>query len=183
MKKQSFGEKIKRFFIDPDHAEYVEVEEYEEEQEWGYDSGITRIDDFREGRVNNTVRFSQGSDTIAFHSKKNTNGYDLDNTVSPGSHIVKSEPKSIDQAHEICDLVKQGKVVAVQMEGVNTQDCQRIMDFLSGVAHSLGGEIEQLSNRIFLVAPKGVEMSEHHVEQLKATGIFASFRRRDKDKA
>lgn len=180
-KKESFKDKFKRFFIDPDHKEFVEVDEYEEDNGWGYDSGITRIDEYREGRTG-ASRNNIANDTISFQSKKSTPDV-VENIVTPGSQIVKSEPKDVNEAYEICDLVKQGKIVVVKTEGVATLECQRIVDFLSGVVYSLGGEIDVLSNRIFIVAPKGVELSDHHVEQLKAhgLGIFSNFGRKSRN--
>jgi len=178
MKKQGAWDKFKGLFVDPDYKTYVEHEEYEEVvDEWDENPGITNIDDYRKKRE--TV--NRNSDTISISSKRNVNFDALqENTVTPGSKIIKSEPKSIEQAAGIGDLVKQGKIVAIQMEGVETSECQRIMDFLGGVAYATGGQIDELSKRIFIIAPNGVEMDDHHVEQLKAhgVGLFGNFARK-----
>ncbi|MCL2170116.1 MAG: cell division protein SepF [Defluviitaleaceae bacterium] len=188
--KQSLKDRLRGFFFDPSHGEYVDVEEYVEDNDYGYaghDDGIPHIDNFRDrdNYSRGASRASKTADTIAFQSKRNEIfDFDTESTASSAqiNELVTSEPKNIDQSYEICDLLQQGKIVAVQMEGVATTECQRIMDFLAGVVYSMGGGIEQLSNRIFIVAPRGVVFSKHHEEELKSQGIkiFPSFSRRNR---
>jgi len=183
MNKPSIWQRAKGFFTDPDHGQYIETEEYIEidtTSEWDNDSGITNISDYREGRS----RIHKNSDTIALQPKRNISNDSLyDSSVSPGSLIVKAEPKTVDQASDIGNLIKQGKIVAVQMEGVATNECQRIMDFLSGVTHALEGQVSELSTRIFMIAPKGVEVSEQHMNQLKESGIEFNSKSRRRNRA
>jgi len=181
MKKLSPWQRVKNVFLDPDHREYIEVEEYVEvDNSWDNDDNITNINDYREGRS----KVSKNSDTIALSPKRSFDGdFMHDSPANPGNHIVKSEPKSINQAADIGNLIKQGKIVAIQMEGVTTSECQRIMDFLGGVAYATGGQIDELSSRIFIIAPKGVDVSEQHMEQLKANGIEFNSKNRRRNRA
>jgi len=95
--------------------------------------------------------------------------------ITNGHKIVISSPKNIDEASTVCDCLKDGKTVIVNLEGVDTKDSQRIMDFISGVTYAVRGDVQPISTRIFCVTPKDVEVTEHLKEQLKANGIFPSF--------
>ena len=90
--------------------------------------------------------------------------------------VVISYPETIDEAGSICEYVKANKTVVVNLENVKHEMAQRIIDFLGGVAYALEGDIQYVSNKIFLVAPKNVDISGHFKEELKANGIFSGFK-------
>jgi cell division inhibitor SepF len=73
----------------------------------------------------------------------------------------------------LCDSIREGRTVIVNLEGVERPEAQRIADFLSGAAYSLQGDIQRISKAIFIVAPGGVKVSgEHLKEELKASGLI-----------
>ena len=87
--------------------------------------------------------------------------------------VVISYPETIDEAGSICDYVKANKTVVVNLENVQHEMAQRIIDFLGGVSFALEGDIQNVSSKIFIVAPKNVDISGHFKEELKANGIFS----------
>jgi cell division inhibitor SepF len=89
--------------------------------------------------------------------------------------VVFSSPKNIDEASYISDCIRQNKAVLVILEDVETRESQRIMDFISGVAHSADGDVTQATSRVFLVSPNSFAVSEQFSEQLRAGNIFAGF--------
>ena len=90
------------------------------------------------------------------------------------TQVIISDPRSINDASTICDDVHSGKTVIVKLEKVNHDTAQRIVDFISGVAYSLDGSIECVSNKIFVIAPNSVDLSGSTVEDVRETG-FESF--------
>jgi cell division inhibitor SepF len=61
------------------------------------------------------------------------------------------------------------------MENTKHDIAQRVVDFLGGVAYALDGDIQCVSNKIFIIAPKNVDISGHFKEELKANGLLFSF--------
>lgn len=98
-------------------------------------------------------------------------------SISPAQHleVVVSTPTDFDTASTICDLLKQNKAVQVLMTKVDTKTGQRIIDLLSGITIALEGDIQQIHGLVYLAVPKGVEITEHHKQQLKDNGLFAGF--------
>ena len=45
------------------------------------------------------------------------------------------------------------------MEGLNVDTAQRIIDFTSGSTYALHGNLQKISNFIFLATPNGVDIS------------------------
>lgn len=69
------------------------------------------------------------------------------------------KPTSIEDAREICDYLLAGKAVVLNMEGIHTEIAQRIIDFTSGATYSMNGNLQKISNYIFIATPESVELS------------------------
>ena len=69
------------------------------------------------------------------------------------------KPTSIEDAREICDYLLAGKAVVLNMEGIHTEIAQRIIDFISGATFAISGNLQKISNYIFLVTPTNVDIS------------------------
>ena len=69
------------------------------------------------------------------------------------------KPTSIEDAKEICDYLLAGKAVVLNMEGLQTEIAQRIIDFTSGSTYSMNGNLQKISNYIFIATPESVELS------------------------
>ncbi len=69
------------------------------------------------------------------------------------------KPTSIEDAKEICDYLLAGKAVVLNMEGLQTEIAQRIIDFTSGATYSMNGNLQKISNYIFIATPESVELS------------------------
>ena len=52
-----------------------------------------------------------------------------------------------------------GKAVVLNMEGIHTEIAQRIIDFTSGATYSMNGNLQKISNYIFIATPDSVELS------------------------
>ena len=80
----------------------------------------------------------------------------------PGVQQVKviiSQPNSFEQSEEICEHLKEKKSIIVNLEYVNKDVARRIIDFISGAEYALDGNIQMISNSIFLVAPYNYEIT------------------------
>ena len=76
-----------------------------------------------------------------------------------GMEVTMIKPTSMDDSREICDYLLQGKAVVLNMEGLHMEIAQRIIDFTSGSAYSLEGNLQKISNYIFIATPPNVELS------------------------
>ena len=57
------------------------------------------------------------------------------------------------------------------MEGIHMEVAQRIIDFVSGAAYSMDGNLQRISNYIFIVTPNSVELSGDFQDILLSTGV------------
>ena len=67
--------------------------------------------------------------------------------------MVICQPTTFEQSESICTLLKEKKSIIVNLEYVNKDIARRIVDVVSGAVHALDGNLQKVSNSIFLVAP------------------------------
>lgn len=75
--------------------------------------------------------------------------------IQSESNIIMVEPKTLKEIQQVVDYLKQGQSVAVNLEGISTEDSNRILDFLSGAIYGLNGSIHRWHGDLFLLAPEG----------------------------
>ena len=56
-------------------------------------------------------------------------------------------PESFEETKRVCDSLKSGRAVIINLEQVEKDLAQRIVDFLSGTVYTLNGAIRKLSDR------------------------------------
>lgn len=69
------------------------------------------------------------------------------------------KPTSMEDSKEISDYLLAGKAVVLNMEGLHMEIAQRIIDFTSGATYSINGNLQKISNYIFIVTPESVGLS------------------------
>lgn len=85
---------------------------------------------------------------------------------SRSMEVCMFRPKSVDEGREICDTLLAGRAVVINLEGINMDIAQRIIDFTSGACYSINGNLQKISNYIFIVTPQSVELSGDFQELL-----------------
>lgn len=79
------------------------------------------------------------------------------NSASMEVCVVK--PTSVDDSREITETLLAGRTVILNLEGMDLEIAQRIIDFISGATFAISGNLQKISNYIFLVTPTNVDIS------------------------
>lgn len=69
------------------------------------------------------------------------------------------KPTSVDDSREITETLLSGRTVILNLEGMDLEIAQRIIDFISGATYAISGNLQKISNYIFLVTPTNVDIS------------------------
>jgi len=86
--------------------------------------------------------------------------------------LVVLQPESFEDARDIANHLKSKKPVVMNLESVERDVARRIVDFLSGAVYALDGNIQKVSNGIFLIAPYNVGIMGDFKDELRNKGIF-----------
>lgn len=79
--------------------------------------------------------------------------------VAPNMEVCVMKPTTVDDSREITETLLSGRTVILNLEGLDLEIAQRIIDFTSGGTFAISGNLQKISNYIFLVTPTNVEIS------------------------
>ena len=88
------------------------------------------------------------------------------------------KPNSVDNSRDITETLLDGRTVILNLEGLDLEIAQRIIDFTSGAAFAISGNLQKISNYIFLVTPTNVEISGDLQDLLNSSFDVPSIRTR-----
>ncbi len=81
-------------------------------------------------------------------------------------------PTKYEAVTQIADLLLDKKTVLLNLENTNRETAKRLIDFLSGVAYALGGDIQKVADNTFAVTPNNVAVSNEAIEsEVAATEV------------
>lgn len=81
------------------------------------------------------------------------------NATNPAAAVSICRAKKISDAQAIGELICDGRPVIINFEDANSQDAQRIIDFISGIIFCCGGSIEFVSQYVLTATPAQIEVS------------------------
>lgn len=86
-------------------------------------------------------------------------------------HLV--HPTSFNDAQEVGDKFREGYSVIMNLQAVEHDLFRRLVDFASGLVYGLGGSIQPAGDKVFLLAPSGVQVSaEERRRFLEERGFY-----------
>ncbi len=77
----------------------------------------------------------------------------------PAMEVCVIKPTTVDDSREITETLLSGSTVILNLEGLDLEVAQRIIDFTSGATFAISGNLQKISNFIFLVTPTNVDIS------------------------
>ena len=84
------------------------------------------------------------------------------------------KPTSVDDSREITETLLAGRTVILNLEGLDLEIAQRIIDFISGATFAISGNLQKISNYIFIATPQSVELSGDFQDLLSGGNIDVS---------
>lgn len=145
-----------RLNVDDDF--YNEEYEYEDEPEEEKPSRASRKESSRSSREERSDRGSYANNDRKQTPKITPISKNRKQTQT-GMEVCVIKPNSIEDELEITETLLNGRTVVINMEGLSVDIAQRIIDFTSGSTYALRGNLQKISNYIFLATPSGVDIS------------------------
>lgn len=127
--------------------------------------GLEASEEFEED-----VKETEPSQSDIQHTSKKSKVVNIHTTTQ--LRVIIMQPESFDEAKDIADHLKSKKPVVVNLEDVDKEVARRMVDFLSGTVYALDGNIQKITNGIFLVAPYNVDIMGDFKDELRNKGVF-----------
>ena len=95
-----------------------------------------------------------------------------------GMEVCVIKPTSVEDAREITETLLNNRTVVLNVEGLDVEIAQRIIDFTSGSCFAISGNLQKISNYIFIITPASVDISGDFlnlVDTFQSRGIQTDF--------
>lgn len=76
-----------------------------------------------------------------------------------GMEVCVIKPTNVDDSREVTETLLSGRTVILNLEGLDLEVAQRLIDFTSGATFAIDGNLQKISNYIFLITPANVDIS------------------------
>ncbi len=154
MKLNEDDEEYEDDFYDDEDDDFYE-EDYEDKPRrslFGKKDTKDKYDDFDMDGDNGSYVPSAGSKVTQMRqpASRRNNG---------NMEVCVVKPTSVDDSREITETLLAGRTVILNLEGMDLEIAQRIIDFVSGATFAISGNLQKISNYIFLVTPTNVDIT------------------------
>jgi cell division inhibitor SepF len=78
---------------------------------------------------------------------------------APQVRIHTVEPRSFSEAQSIADKFRVGQPVIMNLAMTDADLARRLLDFASGLTYGLGGGLQKVSDKVFMLSPANVDVS------------------------
>lgn len=103
-------------------------------------------------------------------SRKGNKVVNIHTAVSTKVMIIK--PTVFEEATDICDDLKNRKIVVVNTSSMEPKVAQRLLDFMGGASYALGGELQEVEKGVYVLSPSNVEVTNELKNELSSRGLF-----------
>ncbi len=111
-----------------------------------------------------------GAQTAVMRSPSSSRRLEPVAAASVKVHLV--VPRSFNDAQSIADKFKDSVPVIVNLQSADPELSKRLIDFSSGLTYALGGSMQRVADKVFLLTPRDVEVSAEERAKLVDRGFF-----------
>jgi cell division inhibitor SepF len=92
--------------------------------------------------------------------------------VTDFSRIVTLHPTTYNEARAIGEHYRDGVPVIMNLSEMEDADAKRLVDFAAGLIFATRGNIERVTNKVFLLSPPNVSIAAEEKQRLAQGGFF-----------
>ncbi len=144
------------------------TEEYYEEDEGMEEAAPTMAEEPEEREVRKPRREAS---TTPFPAEKRNKYVNISATTN--LQVVLVKPERYDEAPSIVDHLNNKRTVVLNLETTARDDIRRIVDFLSGAAYAINGQMKRVAAKTFIVTPFNVDiMGDLVLDELESSNLY-----------
>lgn len=83
--------------------------------------------------------------------------------------VILVKPENFESASEIANHLREKRAVLLNLENTNKDVARRLVDFLSGCAYVLDGDVKKVAISTYILTPYNVEVVGEQLDELGAT--------------
>ncbi len=88
------------------------------------------------------------------------------------ARVTTLHPRTYNEARAIGEHFREGTPVIMNLTEMDDADAKRLVDFAAGLIFGLRGNIERVTNKVFLLSPHDVEVTAEDKQRIVEGGFF-----------
>lgn len=137
---------------------------------FGFDEDENQVsDDFQEFESEEEVK-TQEKRPREKSEKKNDKIVNINATTQ--LEVVLVKPEAYADGSIVADHLINRRTVVLNLESTNKEVSRRLLDFLSGVAYAIDGQIKRVANSTFIITPYNVGVVGDILDELENSGVY-----------
>ncbi len=130
----------------------------------GFETDDEYYDDEYYDEENEIEEEPQPRRTTSAYSRKNASKVV---PINPGatSRIRIMKPSEFDDSTGIADEIKGGRLVIFDVGNLDATEARRVVDFVSGAAYGVSGNVRRVSGGIFVAAPRNIDITGDNLKE------------------
>ena len=86
--------------------------------------------------------------------------------------VVLVKPERYEEVAEIANHLRERRTVVLNLEKSNREIARRILDFLSGVAYAIDGNLKMVASNTYIITPYNVDIQGDLMDELETNGLY-----------
>ena len=129
-------------------------EGYEDYNEEGYDN------------ENDIYSYDENNRQVEYRSSERTTGNIVGIATGGRSQVVFRKLEKFDEVAPVADVLKERKIVILNLETCPNEEAKRVIDFLYGVAYAISGDIKRVAGRAYIITPNNVPVTGELLDEI-----------------
>ena len=130
----------------------------------------TESDDILQGYETEAPREKRPKQNEDTASKKDNKIVNINATTQ--LEVVLVKPEAYADGSIVADHLINRRTVVLNLESTNKEVSRRLLDFLSGVAYAIDGQIKRVANSTFIITPYNVGVVGYMLDELENSGVY-----------
>jgi cell division inhibitor SepF len=140
-----------------------DTERYEDEYYDEYDDQPARREERREVRPAPVANLAE---------HRRPHAAPASGVVAELSRITTLHPRTYNEARTIGENFREGVPVIMNLSEMDDADAKRLVDFSAGLVFAVRGNIERVTNKVFLLSPPNVTVAAEDKARIAEGGFF-----------
>jgi cell division inhibitor SepF len=96
----------------------------------------------------------------------------VERPAAPQVKIHTIEPRNYAEAQSIADKFKAGQPVIMNLLATDAALCKKLLDFAAGLTYGLDGSIQRVSDKVYMLSPRNVDVSVGDRSHSRGANMF-----------
>jgi len=144
---------------------------YDDDYYNGFDNNDGYDDDMDDSDIQLAGQYGQGNMASTQHAGIGAQSMGGGISLSGANikmQVVRPQNYDSETASQIANHLLNKSTVVLNLESTNKETSRRLIDFLSGVAYSIGGSLKKIATNAYVITPSNVDVGEAQVKQRRA---------------